>query len=100
MVFYQAPHGNGSDIPMYFLKKLHVEFVLNRKPNYFDIKPSQGIGLGCPQDRLGARVDPNQPAHVPPVVHSVGSTLPTSMLSSTVVLALEGLSQLSGSLTT
>lgn len=83
---------------MYFLKKLHAEFVLHKKPNYFDIRPYQGVGLGYPQDRLGERVDPNWHTHVPPLVPSTGYTIPTIVVSSIVVSTLEGLSQLSGTL--
>ena len=58
MVFDEDPHGN-KDIPFYFLRKLYVEFILGKQVNYFDILEFQGIGHGIPQDRKGARTDPN-----------------------------------------
>lgn len=61
MVFDEDPHGN-RDIPLYFLRKLYAEFILGRHVNYFDILGFQGVGQGMPQDRQGAKTDPN---HVP-----------------------------------
>ena len=61
MVFDEDPHGN-RDIPFYFLRKLYAEFILGKHVNYFDILGFQGVGHGMPQDREGARTDPN---HVP-----------------------------------
>jgi len=53
------------------LRKLYCEFVLNKVPNYFDMRDFQGRGGGSAQDRPRARVDPqravrrvlNRPAH-------------------------------------
>ena len=61
MVFDEDPHGN-RDIPFYFLRKLYAEFILGKHVNYFDLLGNQGVGHGMPQDREGARTDPN---HVP-----------------------------------
>ena len=47
MVFDHPPHAN-HEVPMYFLRKLWVEFELGLKPNYFDIKSFQGVGGGMP----------------------------------------------------
>ena len=58
MVFDEDPHGN-RDIPFYFLRKLYAEFILGRHVNYFDRLGFQGVGEGMPQDREGARTDPN-----------------------------------------
>ena len=58
MVFDEDPHGN-RDIPFYFLRKLYTEFILGKHVNYFDILDFQGVGHGMPQDREGARTDPN-----------------------------------------
>ena len=35
VVFYEDPHGN-MDMPLYFLKKLYDEFILEKHVNYFD----------------------------------------------------------------
>ena len=59
MVFDEDPHGN-RDIPFYFLRKLYAEFILGKHVNYFDILGNQGVGHGMPQDREGARRDPNR----------------------------------------
>ena len=61
MVFDEDPHGN-RDIPFYFLRKLYAEFVLGKHVNYFHLLGNQCVGHGMPQDREGARTDPN---HVP-----------------------------------
>ena len=58
MVFDEDPHGNG-DISFYFLRKLYVKFILGKHVNYFDILEFQGVGHGIPQDRKGAKTDPN-----------------------------------------
>jgi hypothetical protein len=59
MVFDEDPHGN-RDIPFYFLRKMYAEFILQKHVNYFDILDFQGVGHGMPQDRQGARTDPNR----------------------------------------
>ena len=64
MVFDEDPHGN-RDIPFYFLRKLYAEFILGKHVNYFDILGNQGVGHGMPQDREGARRDPNRVPHPP-----------------------------------
>ena len=64
MVFNEDPHGN-RDIPFYFLRKLYAEFILGKHVNYFDILGNQGVGHGMPQDREGARRDPNRVPHPP-----------------------------------
>ena len=48
MVFDSPPHANW-EFPLYFLRKLYVEFVLGQKPNYFDFRSFQGVGGGMPQ---------------------------------------------------
>ena len=58
MVFYEYPHGN-RDIPFYFLRKLYAEFILGKDVNYFYILDFHGVGHEIPQDRKGARTDPN-----------------------------------------
>ena len=67
MVFNEDPHGN-RDIPFYFMRKLYEECIFRKYVNYFDILEFQGVGHGMPQDREGARTDPNQmpcPPHTP-----------------------------------
>ena len=59
MVFDEDPHGN-RDIPFYFLRKLYAEFILGKHVNYFDILGFKGVGHVMPQDREGARTDPNR----------------------------------------
>ena len=46
MVFDEDPHGN-TNMPLYFLKKIYVEFILGKHVNYFDILEFQGIGQEC-----------------------------------------------------
>ena len=58
MVFDEDPHGN-RDIPFYFLRKLSAEFILGKHVNYFDILYFQGVSHEMPQDREGARTNPN-----------------------------------------
>ena len=58
MVFDEDPHGN-RDIPFYFLRNLYAKFILGKHVNYFDLLGNQGVGHGMPQDREGARMDPN-----------------------------------------
>ena len=64
MVFDEDPHGN-RDIPFYFFRKLSTEFILGKHVNYFNILDFQGMGHGMPQDREGARTDPNHVPHRP-----------------------------------
>ena len=64
MVFDEDPHGN-NDIPFYFLRKLYAKFILGKHMNYFDILDFQGVGHGMPQDREGAKIDPNCVSHPP-----------------------------------
>ena len=64
MVFDEDLHGN-RDIPLYFLSKLYVEFILGKHVNYFGILEFQGVGRGMPQNREHARADPNR-VHSPP----------------------------------
>ena len=67
MVFDEDPHGS-RDIPFYFLRNLYIEFILGKHVKYFDILGFQGVGHGMPQDREGARTDPNRvprPPHTP-----------------------------------
>ena len=59
MVFDEDPHGN-RDIPFYFLTKWYAEFILEKHVNYFNHLGNQGVGHGMPQDREGARIDPNR----------------------------------------
>ena len=58
IVFGEDPHGN-RDIPFYFFKKLYAEFILGKHVNYFDILGFQGVIHGMPQDREGAKTDPD-----------------------------------------
>ena len=58
MVFDEDPHGN-RDIPLYFLMKLYVEFILGKHGHYFDILEFQGVGHGMPQYKQGERTNPN-----------------------------------------
>ena len=64
MVFDEDPQGN-MDIPFNFLRNLYVEFILGKHVNYFNILDFQGVGHGMPQDREGARTDPNCVPHPP-----------------------------------
>ena len=59
VVFDEDPHGNRR-IPFYFLRKLYAKFILGKHVNYFDLLGNQGVGHGMPQDREGARTDPNR----------------------------------------
>jgi len=59
MVFDHPPCNN-NEVPQYFLRKLYSEFVLNKVPNYFDMRDFQGRGGGSAQDRPGARLDPQR----------------------------------------
>ena len=47
MVFDIPPHNN-REVPMYFLRKLYVEFVMGKHVNYFDMLGFQGVGRGMP----------------------------------------------------
>ena len=80
MVFDEYPHGN-RDIPFYFLRNLYAEFILGKHVNYFDLLGNQGVGHGMPQDREGARTDPNRvprtqkpPRVYPPAGHVIEYT--------------------------
>ena len=64
MVFDEDPHGN-IDMPLYFLRKLYVEFILGKHVNYFDFREFQGVGWGMPHNRQHVRVDPHC-VHPPP----------------------------------
>jgi hypothetical protein len=64
MVFDEDPHGN-RDIPLYFVRKLYVEFILGKHVSYFEILEFQGIGRGMTQNREHARANPNH-VHPPP----------------------------------
>ena len=57
MVFDKAPNNN-MEVPLYFLRKLWVEFVIGLHVNYFDVTEFQGAGLGSPQDQERARRNP------------------------------------------
>ena len=61
MVFDKDPHGN-RDIPLYFLRNLYAEFIWGNMITI--LLEFQGVGHGIPQDREGARTDPNHgPSH-------------------------------------
>ncbi|HEX4849251.1 MAG TPA: hypothetical protein VFV08_00525 [Puia sp.] len=45
MVFDHPPC-NINEVPQYFLRKLYYDFVLNKVPNYFDMRDFQGRGGG------------------------------------------------------
>ena len=47
MVFNEDPHGN-RDIPLYFLRKLYIESILEKHVNYLEILEFQGVGRGMP----------------------------------------------------
>ena len=49
MVFDMPPHNN-REIPLYFLWKMYVEFMLGKHVIYFDILSFQGIDGGMPQN--------------------------------------------------
>ena len=79
MVF-DYPPCNNNEVPLYFLKKLYCEFVLNEVPNYFDFSDFFGRGGGSAQSRPGARVGqpriphapkPPLPSVIPPTVKEV-----------------------------
>jgi hypothetical protein len=57
MVFDKPPCNN-REMPLYFMRKLWVEFILGKHVNYFDIGEFQGVGRGSAQDREHARCDP------------------------------------------
>ena len=54
MVF-DKPSCNNREVPLYFLHKLWVEFIMGLHVNYFDISEFEGIGLGSTQDQSNAR---------------------------------------------
>ena len=97
MVFDSPPHANW-ECPLYFLRKLYVEFVLGKKANYFDFRSFQGIGGGMPQQRLGERVDPRRPMHVQPLVVAPGPPIPAPVHHQALVSTLGSLSTLAGDL--
>lgn len=51
MVFDDPPCNN-YEVPLYFLRKVYCEFVLNVRPDYFDMREFHGRGGGFAQDRL------------------------------------------------
>lgn len=50
MVFDDPPYNN-YEVPLYFLRKVYCEFVLNVRPNYFDMGEFHGRDGGFAQDR-------------------------------------------------
>ena len=44
---------------------MYAEFILGKHVNYFDILGFQDVGHGMPQDREGARMDPNRVPRTP-----------------------------------
>ncbi|XP_059065229.1 uncharacterized protein LOC131031138 [Cryptomeria japonica] len=95
MVFDYPPHRN-YEVPFYFLKKLYCEFVMNQKPNYFDIKSFQGVGRGMPQHRLGAQS--NNPLSDPPIVPLVAPSIPADVQNTSFISTLDALTSLTGNL--
>ena len=57
MVFDKRPC-NIREVPLYFIRKLLVEFVLGVHVNYFDITKFQGDGIGSSQDQPTYRRNP------------------------------------------
>ena len=55
MVFDEDMHGN-KDMPLYFLRKLHNEFILVKHINYFDNFGILGHMTRMPKDREHAKV--------------------------------------------
>ena len=57
MVFDHLPYSGGNDVPFYFIKFLWVDFVIGKKPNYFDIQPFHGVNMGSSKKRPRAHID-------------------------------------------
>jgi hypothetical protein len=64
MVFEKPPCSN-REVPLYFLRKLWLEFILAHHVNYFDNNELQRVGLGYAHDREHARHDPILGTHPP-----------------------------------
>ena len=64
MVFYYPPCNN-NEVPLYFLKKLYCEFMLNEVPNYFEFSNFYGRGGGSAQSRPGACIGQPRIPHAP-----------------------------------
>lgn len=58
MVFDVTPCNN-HEVPIFLLKYLYCEFVLEDILNYFDMLDSQGRSRGSSFERLGVHCDPN-----------------------------------------
>jgi hypothetical protein len=57
MVFYKPPYNN-KDMPLLFMRKLWVGFILGKPVNYFGIGEFQGVGRGSTQDQEHVRHEP------------------------------------------
>jgi hypothetical protein len=55
---FDKPPCNNREVPLFFFRKLWVEFILYHYVNYFDIGDFQGVFLGSAQDPEHARNDP------------------------------------------
>ena len=77
MVFDVPPHNN-REIPLYFLRKIYVEFALGKHIKYFDMLYFQGVGRGIPKNHSNARIlylnllipQPHTPLDRPNVPHA------------------------------
>jgi len=49
---------NNREVPLYFLRKLWVEFILDHHVNYFEIGEFWGVGHGSIYDQQNAMNDP------------------------------------------
>jgi hypothetical protein len=49
MVF-DKPHCNNREVPLLFLRKLWVEFILGKHVNYFEMGDFHGVGRGSAKD--------------------------------------------------
>ena len=54
MFLNKLPH-NDLEVPIYFLRKLYVEFIKGLKANYWSMKMNTSIGAGAPQDKPGVK---------------------------------------------
>ena len=65
MFFYVPPHNN-REIPLYFLHKLYVEFMMDKHMNNFDYLPFQVVVWGFPKTipMLGIEIPINKYLHL------------------------------------
>ena len=77
MVFDIPPHNN-REVPLYFLRKLYVEFVMGKHVNYFDMLGFQGVGRGMPQHRPNSRHRDSNPQIPAPRAQLPREDIPTA----------------------